>query len=167
MSSLPPLPPPLPTAARSQAPAKSSQRNGCLIALAVCAALCVPLAGILAAIAIPAYQQYVLRSKVMAAIAATHPTRIAIDNRLAQGGECPGSNVDTDFKGMQGVERVEVGQLAEDATRCVYAVHLGNTGSDQLDGRTIWMDRAKAGDTTWKCRSDLDNRYLPPACRED
>ena len=165
MSSLPPLPPPLPAAARSQPPAKP-KNNGCLIALAVAAALMIPLAGILAAIAVPAYQQYVLRSKVTAAIAAARPAQAAIDKRLAQGGECPG-NADTDFKGMQGVERVEIGQLAEDATRCVYAIHLGKTGSDRLDGRTIWMDRAKTGGGAWSCRSDLDNRYLPPACRED
>lgn len=165
MSLTPPIPPPLPTAERPQPPAKP-KNNGCLIALAVAAALMVPLAGILAAIAIPAYQQYVLKSKVMAAIAATRPAQAAIDKRLAQGGECPG-NADTDFKGMQGVERVEIGQLAEDATRCVYAIHLGKTGSDRLDGRTIWMDRAKAGDVMWNCRSDIDNRYLPPACRED
>jgi len=166
MSTPPPLPPPLP-AARAQAAPKPPQRNGCLIALAVGAALLVPLAGILAAIAIPAYQEYLLRSKVAVAIAATRPTQAAIDARLAQGGECPGSGIDTDFKGMQGVERVEIGQLAEDATRCVYAVHLGNTGSDKLDGRTIWMDRAKAGDHRWNCRSDIENRYLPAACRED
>lgn len=126
----------------------------------------VPLIAILAAIALPAYQQYVLRSKVMTAIAATRPAQVAIDKRLAQGGECPG-NADTDFNGMQGVERVEIGQLAEDATRCAYAIHLGNTGSTQLDGKTIWMDRAKSGDSAWNCRSDIDNRYLPTTCRAD
>ncbi len=167
MSSPPSLPPPLPTAARPQAPEKPRQRNGCLIALAVGIALLVPLTGILAAIAIPAYQQYVLKSKVMAVIAATRPIQYGIDARLAETGACPGNNADARFKGMQGVERVEVGQLAEDATRCVYAVHLGGTGSDRLDGRTIWMDRAKVGEAIWNCRSDLDNRYLPPACRED
>lgn len=166
MSMPPPLPPPLPATAQPQLTAKPPQRNGCLIALVVAVALLVPLAGILAAIAIPAYQTYVLRSRVAAAIAATHPTRAAIDARLAQGGNCPGSSTDTDFGGMQGVARVEVGQLAEDASRCVYAVHLGGTGSDKLDGRTIWMDRAKTGDATWNCRSDLDDNYLPPACRE-
>lgn len=164
MSSLPPLPPPLPTAARPQPPAKP-KNNGCLIAAVVGLIAFIALFGVLAAIAVPAYQQYVLRSKVMTAIAATRPAQAAIDKRLAQGGECPG-NADTDFNGMQGVERVEIGQLAEDATRCVYAIHLGKTGSDQLDGRTIWMDRAKTGGE-WNCRSDLDNRYLPPACRED
>ncbi|MBS0199787.1 MAG: pilin [Proteobacteria bacterium] len=167
MSSLPPLPPPLPTAAHPRPATKPPQRNGCLIALAIGGIALVALVAILAALAIPAYQQYVLRSKVMAAITATHPLRNAIDTRLAQGGECPGSNIATDFKGMQGVERVEIGQLAEDSTRCVYAIHLGGTGSEQLDGRTIWMDRAKSGGGAWNCRSDLDNRYLPPACRED
>ena len=165
MSMPPPLPPPLPTAQHPQPATKPPQRNGCLIALVVAAALLVPLAGILAAIAIPAYQTYVLRSKVSAAIAATHPTRAAIDARLAQGGDCPGSGTDTDFGGMQGVARVEIGQLAEDPSRCVYAIHLGGTGSDKLDGRTIWMDRAKAGDAAWDCSSDLDDHYLPPACR--
>lgn len=163
----PPLPPPLPTAAGTPPASKPPPRNGCLIALVVAVALLVPLAGILVAIAVPAYQEYLLRSKVVAAIAATHPTRAAIDARLAQGGDCPGSATDTDFGGMQGVARVEVGQLAEDPSRCVYAVHLGGTGSDRLDGRTIWMDRAKAGDGRWNCRSDIENRYLPVACRED
>lgn len=167
MSLPPPIPPPLPTAARPQTASKPPKNNGCLIALVVAGVAFVALVAILAAIAVPAYQTYVLRSKVMAAIAATRPTQAAIDNRLAQVGECPGSSADTDFKGMQGVERVEVGQLAEDATRCVYAVHLGGTGSEQLDGRTIWMDRAKVGGGGWNCRSDLDNHYLPPACRED
>ncbi|PNS08520.1 pilin [Solilutibacter silvestris] len=164
MSIPPPLPPSLPAASHPRTTAKPPKSNGCLIAFAVCAALCIPLAGILAAIALPAYQQYVLKSKVMAAINATRPVREAIDNRLAHTGQCPGND---DFKGARDVERIEVGQLADDATRCVLALHLGGTGKDQLDGRTIWMDRAKNGDGKWHCRSDIDNRHLPSACRED
>ena len=41
----------------------SISMSGCLVALIVCAAAAVPLAGILAAIAIPAYRDYVERAR--------------------------------------------------------------------------------------------------------
>lgn len=166
MSFPPPLPPPLPVAAPSHAAQKPSNRNGCLIALVVCIVAGIALFGILAAIAVPAYQAYVLRSKVAAVINAAHPLQASIDAKLARGSECPG-NAGNNINTAQGIERVEVGQLAEDATRCVYAIHLGGTGSNKLDGKTIWMDRAKQGNGWWNCRSDIDNPYLPHACRED
>ena len=63
-----PLPPPLPPAqsafAANRAPVPPrSGLSGCMIALIVCAVLAIPMLGILAAIALPAYQDYTLRAK--------------------------------------------------------------------------------------------------------
>ena len=53
MSLPPPIPPPLPTAARPQAATKPPKNNGCLIALVVAGVAFVALVGVLAAIAVP------------------------------------------------------------------------------------------------------------------
>jgi type IV pilus assembly protein PilA len=84
-------PPPLPPtpAPRPSGPPPRRGMHGCLIALIVCAALALPLGGILAAIAIPAYQDYVARAKVVQALAFGEALTSAVDDGFARDGHCP------------------------------------------------------------------------------
>ena len=167
------LPPPLPArpalaASNYQAqPAPKSGLSGCMIAVIVAAGLSVPMIAILAAIAIPAYQDYTLRSKVGAALQVAEPIKLGISGHQAREHACP-SNSDADFTTPEGyasgnVASVTIGTFETD--RCGMELVLRNTGSERLDSKKIWLEYDPSA-SSWQCSSEIDNRYLPAACRE-
>lgn len=137
------------------------------IVLLVCLGLAVPMLGILAAIAIPTYQDYVARSKVMHAMASVEPVRQVVESRLASNAGCPGNGTDVirapDGYAHAGAARVVVGANA--AGHCTYDIELG-IGMAAIDGKHVRFERV-TGDkgVRWVCWSDLPNRHLPYACQ--
>ena len=140
--------------------------SGCLIALIVAAALSVPVIAILAAIAIPQYQQYVVRSKVVAALAAAAPVRAAIEGHADANTACPG-NGDAGIGTIRSyaspyVEGIETGSF--ETGLCGIAVML--RGAPKLAGKHLWLERqANTPGAAWVCSSDLDASLLPATCR--
>ena len=80
-------PPPLPP--RTAAPPPKKRMHGCLIALIVALCLMVPVVGILAAIAIPAYNDYVARAKVAQAMGTTMALRWRVVEFREREERCP------------------------------------------------------------------------------
>lgn len=168
-----PLPPPLPShrptpAAYASAaqPAPKSGLSGCMIALIVVVALAVPMAAILAAIAIPAYQDYVLRAKTSAALAESTPLKPAIAGYQAKERSCP-SNDAADFGAPEtyasgNLASITIGTFESD--RCGMELILRNIGNDRLDGKKIWLEYDPS-DASWECSSEIDDKYLPTTCR--
>lgn len=167
----PPLPPtPPPPAGRPRPAAPQPRISGCLIALLAGAGLAIPLAGILAAIAVPAYGDYTVRARVAATVADAAPLKAAISEHLARHGACPGD----DSAGMAPVLR----QL--DRSPHVGAVRVG-TGpgghcafeitvrvpAARADGKTVLFQARHAGDRLeWDCGGgDLPARFRPRQCR--
>jgi len=172
----PPLPPGAPVAmtpayaaapargpaghAHSAPPAKRGM-SGCLIALVVVGALAVPTVGILAAIALPAYQEYTIRAKVSAAAdvrAATITPRIeAAQERL---GRCPD---DAREAGIDAADGVDFGEV--DSGRCAFRITLQGV-HPKVDGKTVvYAAPANAGQP-WDCTGgDLPDRYRRLQCR--
>lgn len=168
-----PLPPPLPasrpgstTYASPVQAAPKSGLSGCMIALIVGAALAVPMVAILAAIAIPAYQDYVLRAKTSTALAAAAPLKLAIAGYQAKERTCP-SNGDADFGAPEtyashNLASITLGTF--ESNRCGMELILRNAGSDRLDGKKIWLEYDPS-DASWECSSEIDDKYLPATCR--
>lgn len=173
------LPPPLPPAP-SAAPGHASRlaapsrprMSGCLIAMLVGAGLAVPLVGILAAIAIPAYNDYSVRAKVAATVAEIEaaPLKAVIAGHVANDTACPDdTSVDTAAALRQlaqsaHVEAVHVGTLA--GGTCAFEVTLRGLGA-QADGKTVLFEAWRAGDQLeWDCSGgDLPARFRPRQCR--
>jgi type IV pilus assembly protein PilA len=63
--------------------------SGCLIAVLVCAALALPTVGILAAIAVPAYNDYVQRAKITEVVAAVATLQLTVREHVAGASACP------------------------------------------------------------------------------
>ncbi|MDR6672106.1 type IV pilus assembly protein PilA [Xanthomonas translucens] len=169
----PPPPPPLPPAASTAAAmptmAPRNSLSGCgvgaLVAV-VAGAVLLSVAGILAAIALPAYQDYTLRTKATLAIGSITPLKPQISGFATQQGRCP-VNGDAGFGTPQSyasefVAQVRIGRF--DNGHCGLEATLHAPGKDKLDGKALWLDY-DAQAAAWNCSSELDDRYLPAHCR--
>ena len=122
--------------------------------------------GILAAVAIPAYQDYVLRAEVAAALAGAAPARVWLAEWVAEHGRLPTSEeaeqADVPLHGLGDAVlhfEAETGALV-----LAFAPNgLGDAPRLRLvpgiEGEVI---------TDWSCRaSGIDDRHLPAECRAD
>ena len=167
----PPMPPPAgaptPSAAYRAAPKKKGM-SGCLIALIICAALAIPVLGILAAIAIPAYNDYTQRAKVSEVLGLAAPLKLAIAEHAASQGSCP-DNESTDIAAALAsltqsprVASVRVGTL--EGGRCAFEISLRGPGT--LDGKTLLFEAVDADSAQWDCSGgDVPARMRPAQCR--
>ena len=175
MSVPPPLPPGTPapsafvaTPALAVAPGHGRARtapprkgmSGCLIALIVCAVLAVPMVAILAAIAIPAYNDYTVRAKVAMQIDARAPAiEAGVAQAMAANGRCPASSQDVSMAELGGVDFGNVGG------RCAFQLTVRGV-RPQVDGRTVVFVAPASPGGAWDCTGgDLPAKYRSPLCR--
>ena len=166
-----PLPPPLPPPSPAfnpqplSAPPKSGM-SGCMIAVIVAAVLAIPVVGILAAIALPAYNDYTLRAKVAMALPVAEPMKTPLTEHLARQQTCP-SNDDAGFAAPESyasgnVASITFGQFESDL--CGMELILTVPGKAALDGKAMWLEYDPS-DSSWHCSSEIDDKYLPAQCR--
>jgi type IV pilus assembly protein PilA len=148
---------------------KKKRLSGCVIALIICAALAVPVVGILAAIAIPAYNDYVQRAKVMEVIAGVAPLEHAIAAHAASEGACPDNDSASIAAPLQQlshnprVAAVRVGTL--EGGRCAFEITLQAIGM-QTNGSTLLFEASDEAAQSWTCNGgNLSDRYRPRQCR--
>ena len=168
-----PLPPPLPSHrptpvayASAAQPAPKSGLSGCMIALIVAAALAVPMVAILAAIALPAYQDYTLRARTSAALMEAAPLKANIAAYLTGKPACP-SNGDADFGAPETYASAHLASITMgtfESEHCGMELILRNAGNDRLDGKKIWLEYDPSN-SSWQCSSEIDDKYLPMTCR--
>ncbi len=154
------VPPPLPAAA----PAPAKRSNGCLIAAVVIAVASLLVLAILAAIAIPAYQDYVTRSKVLAAVIQARAIQVQVDEFIANTDRCPRDAAELQL--MPSLPAVAALSLGEANTgMCFIELELSAAaGSPALAGERIRLSRDSDGG--WYCTSEMARRQtLPADCR--
>ncbi len=179
----PPPVPPAPRAAVAASPFPSAETptasvpaprpkgmSGCLIAVIVVAVLAVPMIAILAAIAIPAYHDYLQRSQAGAAVAEARAAVGLLEPEIvdfkSSNGTCPENASDgfkpaEDYAGVH-VASIKIGHFENG--NCGVEVALRGSGSATVDGKKLWMERVGDG---WKCTSEIENKLLPANCRGD
>lgn len=146
------------------------QRNVGLAAVIVAVAMVfilVAILGILAAIAIPAYNDYTQRAKVMQGVESATPLKVQVADFVADTGSCPGNGEGgigpADSYSSARVAEIVTGTLDESG-RCAIEITLRDDRPDPLDGQRIWLEY-EAADGAWSCSSELADRYLPSTCR--
>jgi type IV pilus assembly protein PilA len=165
----PPLPVSPPPAVSPQAAPPRKGLSGCAIALiigAVVGVFGIAIIGILAAIAVPQYQEYVVRSRIMGAYATVQGLQPQVDAWQAANAACPGNadigqNEDATLPlGTKGQAHLTAGSL--DSGDC--AIELRFEGlAPAVDGKTLVAVSEKG---RWRCDAGtLDARYLPYPCR--
>lgn len=168
-------PPTLPPLSGQTAPAfpdtaaPPKRKSGCLIVgiiAGVCALIAVPVIGILAAIALPAYQDYTLRAKTNAAYLHLSALEAGVDTFVTEHERCP-VNDDDGFGSPEsyagsGIGAVRIGRF--DNGHCGMEGVLDIPGSPKLDGKSIWLDY-DSDTAQWECTAEPDDKYLPQICR--
>jgi type IV pilus assembly protein PilA len=135
----------------------------------------VAIIGILAAVALPAYQDYAIRAKMSEVILALSACRTSIAELYQSGGSAPGAN----NWGCEGNTSKYVGSVATDDDGVVTATVDGISAT--VNGKTLTMipmvtvgtaaavitDMGR-GLQAWTCGgtgTNVDIKYLPSSCR--
>ncbi|MGY1519207.1 pilin [Luteimonas sp. A482] len=157
-------PPPLPPS-RPHAPPPPPRKgmSGCLIALLVAGGLAIPLVAIMAAIALPAYNDYLARAVAAAALAETAPLKAQVAEFAARNGRCP-IDADLGFRaaGAAGSAHDGVG-FGRTGVGCALEIRLRDDKGGAIHGKHLWLELDASG--AWRCSSDAEDKYLPADCR--
>lgn len=119
----------------------------------------VAIIAILAAIAIPAYQDYVVRSQGASALAEITPAKVGFEQAVNEG-KTP--STDSTAAGFVGVgPSTSYCDVTVTATAIECATKGGN--ATKFNGKKVtWTRTADSG--LWACSSDLDAKYKPGKC---
>ena len=152
--------------AYTDTPERQQRHIGLLPILLALVMLFIPVLGILAAIAIPAYQDYTVRAKVAMAIDGTADLRQPILDFHAESGACP-ENGEAGFSAPEALagpyaSAIDIGTL-QDTGNCGLQVTLRGI-SEKLDGQRLWLEY-DAATRQWACSSEAEDRYLPKRCQ--
>lgn len=120
----------------------------------------VAMVGVMAAVAIPAYHDYTLRAQVAGGIAEAATAKSVVSEFYAQAGRFPTAE-EIVLLGLAPGHTVKLSLVPETGV-----VVITYAGGRELDGKRVaWIPKAIGQGLEWACKSDLDGRYLPAACR--
>ena len=133
----------------------------------------VAIIAILAAIAIPAYQDYVIRSQVSEGSSLAEGSKTAVAEFFSNKGYFPASNVsagvatNTSIVGNYVTQVTITGGTAASGT---ITVTYGNQANSAITGSTlVFKGTPNAGSTQWACTtaagSTVNVKYRPTVCR--
>ncbi|MGH8214605.1 MAG: RDD family protein [Rhodanobacteraceae bacterium] len=137
-----------------------------LIVIAGCFFL-IPVAAILTAIAIPAYQNHAVRAEVSEGMQMTERARTLVAEYIGQRGALPDSNADLGLPRPEAIRAryvTSVRVVAEGKLVVTY----GNQANPLIrGGHVVISPQGNAAMLRWRCSSpDIDVRYLPRQCHD-
>ena len=155
--------------AYSEYPERQQQGvSGCLIALLLVPIAGLFLIGILAAIAIPQFQDYSARAQTSEGVAIANGLKTQVEAAYLELNRCP-TNADSGFQPAEDYagNHLESATISESApNRCMIEIRFGGAGAEhRLIGQTLVFE-ANTDDWAWECRGGtVPERLRPPACR--
>ena len=126
---------------------------------------------ILAAIALPAYQDYLIRSQVSEAAVLLDGTKTSVTEFYENKGYFPTTNTSAGLADSTSIQGTYVSSVEVTATSGVSQATMGNKANAAVSGGQIQLSAitaAGAGSVQFKCKTGataIANRYLPTSCR--
>ncbi|MFZ4287282.1 pilin [Variovorax sp. HJSM1_2] len=140
---------------------RSLQKGFTLIELMIVVAII----GILAAVALPAYQDYTIRAKVTEVILAASSPKVSISEAAATFGQMPAvASVSVDSQSSKYVSGVAY-SFTNSTTGTITAT--ANGAEPKISGGTILLTGTfkDNGQVTWICSGSILNKYRPASCQ--
>jgi len=133
----------------------------------------VAIIGILAAVAIPAYQDYIARAQMSEALILSDGLKITVAEVYTQSGTCPTNGT----SGIAAAAEITGKYVASVATAgsatatggCTITATMKGVGlvSSGIESSTLTLTlvtSAAAGSITWNCTSSAAQKYVPKVC---
>jgi len=143
---------------------KEQQHGFTLIELMIVVAII----GILAAVAIPVYQNYIIRAQVSEGLSLAGAAKTAVGEYLMEHGTYPTTN---DMAGLSAPANIS-GNYVDGVTvgaAGVVTVDYGNSAHPSLDPGSLTLTPSENnGSVSWTCAGvDIADKHLPPICRTE
>ena len=126
----------------------------------------VAIIGILAAIAIPAYQDYTIRAQVSEGLSLVGRPKTAVMEFFSVNSRMPSNNTSAALPVPTSISGQYVGQVQ--ITNGIITIQYGNEVNSTINGETLLLSPAPATGSllVWTCKpGTIDGKYLPTACR--
>ncbi|MBB1075298.1 pilin [Rhodoferax sp. 4810] len=137
---------------------RSMQKGFTLIELMIVVAII----GILAAVALPAYQDYTTRAKVSEVILMAAPAKLAVSESVSSVGALASFTAASSGYAFPGATKYVSGVSITDAG----VISVTSTVPNATGALTFTPTEAGSGQLTWKCGSTaITAKYLPNECR--
>jgi type IV pilus assembly protein PilA len=128
--------------------------------------------GILAAIAIPAYQDYIVRSKISEGLNMAGAAKLAVAETYDSQGAFPDNNTLAGLPGAASITGTYVSSITVlsvgDGTATVDILYNSSVGgTPPASGTTMTLTATPTeGSMMWLCTGTMSNKYRPANCRQ-
>lgn len=125
--------------------------------------------GILAVIALPAYQDYIARSQMSEAFLLASGQKSAVTETRSNKGKWPANNSEAGIAAASAINgkfvaKVEISAGANEGK--VVATMKNSDATKKIQGKTLTLTaKETSGAYTWTCSSDAGSQVLPASCR--
>lgn len=125
----------------------------------------VAIIGILASIAIPAYQDYTIRAQVSEGLSLSNAAKTSISEYYTDRGAWPADNAQAGLEAAANIKGTYVASVA--IAGPVITITYGNKAHAAIQTKSVTLTVTDAsGSLTWVCAgAGIADKHLPAACR--